>query len=79
MSAFTKFVKKYEVLIGMGLLMGCVQFSWNMMQHQMETGEQNKESPWLRAPKAVSTWAFGKKATDEEEYRPPFEVESEKK
>jgi len=48
MSAFTKFVKKYEVLIGMGLLMGCVQFSWNMMQHQMETGEQNKESPWLR-------------------------------
>ena len=48
MSALTKFVKKYEVLIGMGLLMGCVQFSWNMMQHQMETGEQNKESPWLR-------------------------------
>ena len=48
MSALTKFVKKYEVLIGMGLLMGCVQVSWNMMQHQMETGEQNKESPWLR-------------------------------
>ena len=45
---YKKFVKKYEVLIGMGLLMGCVQFSWNMMQHQMETGEQNKESPWLR-------------------------------
>ena len=38
---------------------------------------------YRQAPKAVGNWAlagaFGKKATEEEEYRPPFEVESAKK
>ena len=48
MSALTKFVKKYEVLIGMGLLMGCVHYSWSIMQVQMETEELNKTSPWIR-------------------------------
>ena len=32
-----------------------------------------------QAPKAVGEWVLGKKETDAEEYRPPFEVESEKK
>ena len=36
-----------------------------------------------QAPKSVGNWALagalGKKATEEEEYRPPFEVESAKK
>ena len=48
MSSLAKFVKKYEVLIGMGLLMGCVHYSWSIMQVQMETEELNKASPWIR-------------------------------
>ena len=48
MSSFTKFVKKHEVLIGMGLLMGFVHYSWSIMQTQMGTEEQHKPSPWIR-------------------------------
>lgn len=54
MSSFTTFIKKNQVLIGMGLLMGCVHYSWSIMQHQMGTEERDKTSPWIRVSLAVS-------------------------
>lgn len=48
MSNLTKLVKKNEMLLGMGVLIGVYHYSWYVMQHTTGTGERDKTVPWIR-------------------------------